>query len=177
VGWLGYARDELISPRPLEECVARLQEAVGGMFDNGPVIGRVDERSLRIRKRLQNAKNSFQTFLHATLERNGGATRISCRFGPHPLVLGFMVFWLVSAAAIGIAFWTLGLPSANGGQIPIIVRVMPFLMMPMGLAMVFIGRYWARHERQFLLDFLRETVEAKPQQATSSARTAPVIER
>lgn len=175
--WLGYARDELVSPLPVDECIARLQEAVGGAFDDRPVVGSVGQRSLRVRQRLHQSKNSFQTYLRAALEGDGKSTRLACRFGPHPFVMVFMVFWLASALAIGAAFWTLGLPAQGGGDIPILARIAPFTMLPMGIVLLGVGRYFARGERQFLLDFLRRTIEAQPLPKSQPARFAPVVER
>ena len=173
---LGYARDELIAPLSPEECVTRLNDKVGGMFGDSPVVGSVGTRSLRLRKRLHNANNSFQTYLRATLNGEGKATRLSCRFGPHPAVVAFMLFWLVFATAIGIAFVSLG-GQAEGGDVPMAVRFMPFLMLPFGIALFIGGRYWARHERQFLLDFLHETLDARLLSTSTTTRAAPMIER
>src|SRR5262249_30190429 len=95
--WLGYETVVLDSPLPRDECVRRLREAVENELPaHARVVGRVDDSSLRLRKRLIAARNSFQTCLTATIEDEGGSTRLFCRFGPHGFVVVFMLFWFLA---------------------------------------------------------------------------------
>ena len=96
-------RVTVISLLPREDCVRRLQEQVereGSGLGKRPVIGRVRDTSLRLRKRVK-GRNSFQTFLFAGVSSVAGHTRFECRFGMHPAVIAFMAFWFGALLVIG----------------------------------------------------------------------------
>jgi hypothetical protein len=173
--WLGYETDVLISPLPIDECVSRLRAVV---TEEG-VIGEVGENTLRLRKALaEGAYNSFQTYLRATLESERMSTRLICRFGPHPFVAVFMVFWVCLALAIAVAILIINSPASDPGDMTgIFVAAAPFVMIPMGIAMAVGGRHIARGERPFLLDFLRKTIDARQRPQSDAARSTPVVER
>src|SRR5262245_47446254 len=92
--WLGYQTDELISPLSIIECTDRLRSATQSewtIFGTRSVVGKVGEKSFRLRKRLKMSRNSFQTYLFAKLSSEGTSTRLTCQFGMHPFVLVFMI--------------------------------------------------------------------------------------
>jgi len=175
-GWFGQERCELISPISRQECVARLHDAVGSrwsLFDTKPAIGRVGESSFSIRKRLRASfHNSLQTYLTGRLKADGAATRLLCRFGMHPFVIGFMAIWfgmLVCFTIAAIVALARGAIAQSNGMI-VVGHVMMWIF---GIGLVAFGRFLARNERQFLLDFLQQTIDARP-----VARPEPVtVER
>jgi hypothetical protein len=170
-------RIELLSPLSREVCAARLRDAVDSgwrIFGGKPAIGRVDESSFRIRKRLgATFHNSFQTYLTGRLESDGSGTRVQCRFGMHPFVRGFMALWfamLLAFTAAGIMMGAHG--SARG--FPLVGIIGPAIMAVFGVGLVFFGRFFARNEQRFLLDFLAQTIEARP---TATRQEPAMIER
>jgi len=177
--WMGYETDLLISPLPLEECISRLRDAVvedgGATFGQECVVGTVGEDSLRLRKALQEGNhNSFQTYLRATLESQGMSTRLTCCFGPHPFVAVFTVFWLFLALAIAVAIVIINAGASDAGGIPSPVVLIPFMLAPMGIVVVALGRRFARGERQYLLDFLGDTIEVRPAPASAGGGVSVV---
>ena len=173
--WLGYETDLLISPLPLEACMTQLK---GAAAEDGVVVAAIGANSLRLRKRLEEeSHNSFQTYLRATLHSEGNATRLNCRFGPHPFVMVFMVFWFLLALGIAAAILVISSSGTDAGEIPSIAAMMPFMMAPMGIVVVAIGRRFARGERQYLLDFLSDTIAARPAPASRPGPTGAVVQR
>lgn len=173
--WFGSETVVLNSSLPIDECVGRLRAAV---VEKG-VTGKIDENALSLRKALPDGvHNSFQTYLRAELETEGSMTRVTCRLGPHRFVVAFLVFWVCLALAIASAILWINLPALNAGDASSAISVaIPFMMMPMGVAVAVGGRRFARGERQFLLDFLRETIEARLITAATAARTVSVVQR
>jgi hypothetical protein len=165
----------LTSPLAREECVRRLQEAIDGervLFGKKPVIGRVSETSLRLRKRMR-GKNSFQTLLTAKVFQDPGRTRFECRFGMHPAVIAFMAFWFGAVLAIGAGaiIEASGIAVALSIAEPMVV-LGPLAMVAFGIGLVVIGRYSSRDHQQFLTEFLRSTVDGRiePPSVISPAR-------
>jgi hypothetical protein len=159
----------LISPLPTSECLRRLSEAVdppAKWFGERPVIGRIDGSRLRARRRIP-YRNSFQTELTAELSAAGGGTRIGCRFGMHPVVIVILlavlgVFGLGSVATLPGTIAQLAAGSA-GDPISWMMAAPPLLAVAGVGAIVAIGRIFAAGERRFLIDFLCETLDAKPE--------------
>jgi hypothetical protein len=127
-----------------------------------PLIGRIRGSRLRARKRTFWYRNSFQTYLSAELVADGSETRIRCRFGMHPFVIAFSVVWLCAATSLcGVALLHFGnsrqaSPDAWPG-------IAVCLLLPaFGWGIVCFGRYLARGEKQFLTDFIRQTLNAMP---------------
>jgi hypothetical protein len=180
IRWLGYQTDELVSPLSIIECTDRLRSAAQSewaVFGTSPVVGKVDEKSFRLRKRLKASHNSFQTHLFARLSSEGRSTRLTCRFGMHPFVVIFMIVWLGGVTAGAIGSLVFGLRQYSNGTMPSAAGLVPWGMALFGVALVGIGRRMARGEREFLLDFLRRTVEAQPDVSRSMARVQSVVRR
>lgn len=170
-------RIQLFSPLPPAECASRLAAAmdversplfsVAGLFGSKPVIGRVTETSLRLRKRI-GYQNSFQSFLVATLRGEAGGTVISGEFAMHPFVNAFMFVWFGGVILIGgtgflAAVGTIFFVSGSQRQTAWMGVVIPPLMLAFGFGLVRFGRYLARDEARFLTDFLAQTLDAKAQ--------------
>jgi len=167
--WLGYNTDILRSPLPMPECLDRLRAAIEDEEGDSRVVGKVVAQSLRLRKRLpEESHNSFQTYLNATVEPDGAATRLVCRFGPHPLVIVFVLFWCLSLVGVTVAIKLVAAP-----DLPAAALAVPVIMALMAVAIVGGGRRFARDERGFLLDFLRETIDAR----SLAARVESVVRR
>jgi hypothetical protein len=108
-------------------------------------------------------RNSFQTFLVVRMRPDGTGTAIKGRLGMHVIVRALLVLWLtplvggVSALAYGamIAPTHDGL-AVSGGEVAACV------ILALGIVLVGVGRYVARHEAPFLKNFLMETLNASP---------------
>jgi hypothetical protein len=178
--WLGYQTDELVSPLSIIECTDRLRSATQSewtAFGTSPVVGKVDETSFRLRKRLKASHNSFQTYLFARLNSEGTSTRLTCKFGMHPFVVIFMIVWLGGVTAGAISSLVVGLRQYSNGTMPSAAGLVPWGMALFGIVLVGVGRGMARDERKFLMDFLRETIQAQPDVSRSMTRVESVVRR
>lgn len=177
--WLGYQTDELVSPLSVVACIDRLRAAIQSewtLFGTSPVVGTVGETSFRLRKRLM-MQNSFQTYLFARLSSEGTSSRMTCRFGMHPFAVIFMVVWFSGVTAGAIGSLVLGWYQYSKGTMPNPAGLVPWGMALFGIVLVGVGRRMARGEREFLLDFLRRTVEARPDVSRSAARVETLVRR
>ena len=180
IRWLGYQTDELVSPLSIIECIDRLRSATQSewtIFGTCPVVAKVGEKSFRLRKRLKASHNSFQTYLFAKLSSEGTSTRLTCQSGMHPFVVIFMIVWLGGVTAGAIGSLVFGLRQYSNGTIPSAAGLVPWGMALFGIVLVVVGRRMARGERKFLMDFLRDTVEAQPGVSRSMTRVASVVRR
>ena len=150
----------LLSPMLREALVARLRGAVDSewnMFGGKPAVGRVWDDRLRLRKRI-GYRNSFQIILRAELEPQGRGTLLRCRLGPYPLVRIAHGFWMV----VALLFAAMILPAAllGAGDITVMPVVVALVMPAFGAALWVFGRWLARGEDAWLLDWLRQEVGA-----------------
>ena len=133
------------------------------LFGRGAVVGRVGDSSFSMRKRLPAFfHNSFQTQVTCRMESEGGATRLHARFGLHFFAAVLMAIWfgfLAATMLISIAFsldhGTTSIPAFFISLAP----VAAMLLLLSGI--VAFCRFLARNDRQFLLDFLKDTIQAR----------------
>ena len=93
------AKLELASPFPLVECQRLLNL---GLQRSTAVEGSTRGTRLRSRKWIF-YRNSLQIRLSASLLEEGAHTRIFCRFGMHPVVTAFLVFWFGGCFSLAAA--------------------------------------------------------------------------
>ena len=153
-------------------CIARLQPLLDSSWSFGGnrlIIGSVNQTTLRAVKRI-GYRNPFQTRLTTTLSDNDGGMRLHCRFGPPLIVELFMLFWFSDICLIGGLIFVVALAAvwANltypGGAItaPMIYMLIgPPVLLSGGVGFVRLGLYSARGERDFLLTFVKETLDAE----------------
>ena len=149
---------DLISPLPRGECVQRLKMKADPAW-SGAVIGSVGEASFRLRKRIF-YRNSFQASLSGKLIDDQQGTRVHCRVGLHPFVTAFLTVW-IGIVLIG-CIWMIA--SLVSGAIPANrwpQAAIPFLMLAGGVALLKVGQFLSRDEADFLVDFLRKTIDAR----------------
>jgi hypothetical protein len=167
-------RVKLVSPLTPAECVARLTAAVdlerafspgAAWFGSKPVIGRVTETSLRLRKRT-GYRNSFQNYLTATMRAEAGGTSISGHVGMNPFVRAFMFVWFGFLVLFGGAIFISSIASAFGVSHArhknewMGIAFFP-IMLVFGFLLVRFGRYLARNEERFLTEFLIRALDAR----------------
>ena len=85
------------------------------------------------------------------VDDNGGA-RLKRRIGPRPIVIVFMVLFV----GVALAFATSEVISHDVASALLCVGMACF-----GIGIFAIGRSWARNEQKFLIDFLRDTIDAR----------------
>jgi hypothetical protein len=168
--WLACISDmELVSPQPLDECIRRIEErmnapmSVLALAEARPVIGRFRGSQLHARRR-SFYRNLF--FLSARFSSEAGQTRISCRFSTHPAAAGYMTFWLAAVTLLGgvMAFAVIADVASHRAPMRGVeweAIVIPVLMIAFGVGLVRFGRWRARGDREFLLNFLLQTVQAR----------------
>lgn len=167
-------RIQLLSPLTPAECVSRLagvidteRSAIFSLARSRPVVGRVTDSFLRLRKRIR-YRNSFQSFLTATMRPEAGGTLISGEVAMHPFVRVFMFMWLGGVLLIGGTMFlaTVGsmvIGSGSHHQNAWMGVVIPPVMLAFGFGLVCFGRYLAREEARFLKDFLIRTLDVHDQ--------------
>jgi hypothetical protein len=153
--------------------VARNRPIIGGKR----VLGKIGGKAIRLRKWLSSqagsnsfsaGSNAFQTYLFGQLIDDGGQTRLRCRFAIHPIVFVIVLLWFggVLFAAL-LPLWTgqrsvtVNVPTGSYIVDGWGVFVFPLLLAACGTALVVAGRYLARDEKAFLIDFLRQTLDAR----------------
>jgi len=141
--------------------------SLAGLFGSKPVVGRVTETSLRLRKRI-GYRNSFQSFLAATLRPEAGGTVISGEVAMHPFVRVFMLIWFGGVILIGGTMFvatvgTMLFGSGSQYQNAWMGAVIPPILLAFGFGLVRFGRYLARDETRFLTGFLIQTLNAHAQ--------------
>jgi hypothetical protein len=154
---------ELVSPLRREEVERRLKEAIDSdwiVFGGKPVVGRVDPQSFRLRCRIR-YRNSFQTLLFGTLADEGRKTRLHCRTGMHPFVALFMAIWLGAVGMAAAVTMAVMLQPSNDAPGLEFAGAVPFVMLAFGVCLVGLGRRFAAGERERLIAFLAQTVDAR----------------
>jgi hypothetical protein len=164
---------QLFAPLTPAECAARLAPCVGedrlfsfaAWSDGKPLVGRVTESSLRLRKRIC-YRNDFQPVLRATVNAVAGGTSISARCGLSLSVRISMSIWFGALIALNgpMLYATLtSIVAGNGG-----VRTGQWLgvgavtlMLIFGVGLLVFGRHLARGEDRYLRDFIVQTLDAR----------------
>ncbi len=158
-------RLDLLSPYPPLECAARLTAAIdldrflslSAAFGSKPIIGKVDESSLQLRKRI-GYRNSFQTHFTGTMRAEGRGARIMGTFGPHPATRIFLFFALGFVGLFEIVTLASLFYEGFSNRDSAFLILVPLGLMGMMYAIFRFGRFLARHEAQFIADFLRRTL-------------------
>jgi len=164
---------DLYSPLPPAQCVQRLGEAIdperwpllrsGSWLGSRPVLGRVGNTSLRLRKRIR-YNNGFQTYLMATIEPCGPGARIYGKFDVHYSTRWFYRVWtafvLFFAAMVSISALSRLRSPASHPEIDGMILLVPFLVLAFVWGVIRLGRYLARDEAEFLAAFIREHLHA-----------------
>jgi len=167
---------ELYSPFSPEECFSRLTAqadtsssafSLGRPCGTKPVVGILTRNSFNLRKRI-GYQNSFQTRCEAEMRAEGAGTILTGTMGATRWARYFLLFWFTGLTALAIPSAIFGITAllhgaasrdAYGKWAPIL---QPSFMLLFGFALVRVGRYFARDEERFLLDFLTRTLDAKP---------------
>lgn len=157
------ARVVLVSPLSRESVVQRLREAVDSEWSFGgdkSVVGHVGDDRFRLRLRI-GYRNSFQTFVFCEMKRDGRGTRIEGRCGMHPFAAIFMTAWIGAVAVLALAAVSGVMTAEAGAAAQGAIWLVPIIMVGFGVGLVALGRWLARNERERLVAFLEQTIEAR----------------
>ncbi len=162
----------IVSKLPTKEVISRLREAVDTpdlslqgvkrLFDTTPppskrsAIGWINPDSILICKRL-GYRNSFQTYLNATVTPCAEGTKIVGKFGMHPYMQVATMAWLGGLFLIGGYFLLRDLYANNSWAAFLIAIV----CVGSSALVVYWGRYRAREEQEFLVRFLSEILQVE----------------
>ena len=176
--WLiGETSVELASPHPPETCVGLLRATIDRWWSMGGdrlVIGWAKSNAFALHKRLPPLfHNSFQTFAYGILTSTGNGSRINIRFRLKRAVAAIIIFYFLLVIVVGGLIFISGLVMAAhlmfgvqtlAGQesMPGVLMAcgIPAAMLCFGYGLVRSGRWFARNERQFLIDFLCAELQA-----------------
>ncbi|HUE41077.1 MAG TPA: hypothetical protein VMO75_04030 [Chthoniobacterales bacterium] len=161
----------LFSRLPSDECAQRLANAIDREVPllqtpgSQPVIGRVSEKSIRLRKRSW-YRNSFRPVLVAKLEAHDSGTAISGILAPATFHRVFWRIWFIGVWLIGGLMFLQGLiilvaaPTDHRATDLFAALMFPPLILLAGVLFRRFGVRLARGEYSFLKTFLRATIEA-----------------
>lgn len=145
-----------------EKCASRIKDVVDApynIFGAAPVMESATARSATLRKRIRYS-NSNQTILPCRFEAHGAGTLIRYRSLPalHQRIFqgfwfGFIGLWTVAAIVI--------LAALNDPVAPVLVLGGVF-MLGAGAGLVILGRWLARDEHAYLVEFLKHHLDARP---------------
>ncbi len=175
---------DMVAPHTPVQCASLLRAAIDSEWSAAitllpsasakPVVGKASESKLRLRKRI-GYRNSFQSYLRASMQRSAEGTVISGTVGMNPLVPVIMGIWFAAVILIGGAAFFRTVSSMLSGasnlqQNAWIGIVGPLTMVTFGVGIVGGGLYGARDEARFLTDFLATTLHARDRTALRDDR-------
>ena len=158
-----------LSPHSVEECHRRLKESVETSFfpyfSSKKVTGRVSREFISISKKII-YMNSFQTVFRASLKSSGEGTELIGTFDLHPFVKIFMYFWLGFLFLVGGTIFIFTLYSFVIKKAPIDIDLIMGILIPSGMALfgvalLFVGKWFASDESAFIKSFLDDLLDAK----------------
>lgn len=155
----------LSSPHPPVALAERLKAALPATMTSGApaqVTGYGTESRMTLWSHRPNFANSFKSVLSASIEADGGGSRIEGRLGPHAVTRMFLWFWMGLVAMFGLG----GLPILIFARLPLVMALpmlaIPVAMLVMAGAIWWIGRRSACEDEVRILDFLAQTIDARP---------------
>ena len=156
---------ELLSPLTPSECLGRLRAVVDPqwkLFGSKPVLGSVTASRFWGCRRIYYG-NSYRTFIFARFLTEPSGSKINIRFGISPFVFLFMCVWFGLGFLVGLGMLYSAISSYSHGNAPPytwVFLVFPWAILGAGYGMLRFGRWLARNEKAFLLDFLRKELSA-----------------
>lgn len=141
---------ELMSPLPLNECIARLQAAITpftASFVAGPVLGEITGTRLRAQKQIFGWR--VITRLEANLIDDDERTRLSCRFTMQWGGVAVTVFSPITIVLLKFA------TDRSYETMFLLINLLIFSII--GCA----GLYLANKDRRFLTDFFQQVLDAR----------------
>ena len=155
----------LHSPYPPVALAERLKAALPPTMTAGSasqVTGYGTEARMTLWSHRPNFANSFKSVLSASVEADGAGSAITGRLGPHVVTRMFLWFWMGLVVMFGLG----GLPILIFARLPLVIALpmlaIPVAMLAMAGLIWWIGRRSAREDEARILDFLAQTIDARP---------------
>jgi hypothetical protein len=160
---------EFQSAFDLEESVARLraatQRSAFASLGEQAAVGKVAEDRVRLRRVIPMVRNSFQPIFVGRFESRGGKLMLIGTFAISPVVKVVMTFWLSVVGVFALA--TLLGAFDPRGPYALLFRLQPFLMLGFGLAIVALGKWFARNDAAWLSDVIHAALGGGPPAAAA----------
>lgn len=177
------------SPQSTNVCIQSFTDSVAPDQDplpdgDEPFLGSVEGPDFSLRARPA-SRASFAPVFYGTFREHANGTLIQGRFGLDPSVRLFMLIWFAFAAVAVFALACsvasalspalsdagIGLVSAEGDAVrQLLGRALWVLLLPLAAASVWLfWRLQARDEKDRILEFLRDTLDAHPYEAERTA--------
>jgi hypothetical protein len=151
---------EFRSTHGLEESVERLRAAtkrsVFSSLSETAAVGKVSEQSVRLQRVIPMVGNSFKPFFIGRFEIREGVTVLTGRFSLLTIVKVFMTFWL-GMAFVFAGGVLLGHFSSPNPVSPFLA-FQPFLMLGFGIALVAMGKWFARNDVAWLSSVIQRAL-------------------
>lgn len=152
----------LRTPQTIEICHGLLQTSVDfslkGRLANRPVIGKIAENELFLWKRLSYS-NPFQPVMRIELVGILERTEIRCTKEIRPIVRGFYRIWLLFIASSSVLIFV-GLLGRTVNRDAWIGLAIALSVLGCAYAQFRFCSFLARDEEEFIIDFLRTTLNA-----------------
>lgn len=136
-----------------------------GYRGNRPLLGEVGESTFRLQKR-RYSRNDFCGHFFARFEPEPGGTRIEGYFDDPRWAKYFMWVWLAGVAAIGTPIFvetvmdiTTGSHHMSGDMW--VGLIVPSVLVLFGIVLPRFGRLLGKEDRQFILEFIQKTLDAR----------------
>jgi hypothetical protein len=187
IQWLGRllyesTPAEFRSAFGMEESVERLQAATKrsafSAIGEAAAVGKVSPDLVRLQHVTPMVRNSFKPFFVGRFESRDGITLLTGQFGMSLFTKIFMTFWLGMVALFGVGFLVGSLNAT--APYPRQIVIGPFLMLIAGLALVALGKWFARNDVAWLTGVIGRALEvpgvgAGPMQETLEVVGVPMV--
>jgi hypothetical protein len=132
----------------VERLGAATKRSVFAAFGETTAVGKVSEKFVRLQRVIPMVGNSFKPFFTGRFEVRDGVTVLAGRFGMLVWAKVFMTFWLglMGLFAVGVL---LGGLKPQGPRATFFLW-QPFLMLGFGVALVWVGKWFARNDVAWL---------------------------
>jgi hypothetical protein len=159
----------------LAESVERLRAAtkrsIFSSLGETAAVGKVSEQRVRLQRVIPMIGNSFKPFFIGRFEVRDGLTVLVGRFGLLTIVKVFMTFWLGMAFVFAGGMLLGNFSSPN--PVPLFLAFQPFLMLGFGIALIAVGKWFARNDVAWLSSVIEGALgEAGKSGATNALASA-----
>jgi hypothetical protein len=172
---------EFRSAFDLAESVARLRAATKrsafASLGETAAVGSVAQNRVRLRRVIPMVRNSFQPLFVGGFETRGGSVVLAGKFTMSLFVKVFMTFWFGMVGVFGLV--ALIAPPSPHGSHAWLLRLLPLLMIGGGIAIVAVGKWFARNDAAWLSGIidaaLRDPELSAPAAGAAAPTTGPPI--
>jgi hypothetical protein len=143
-----------------DESVERLRAAtkrtVFSALGETAAVGKVSDTVVRLQRVIPMVGNSFKPFFIGRFEIQEGVTVLTGRFSLLTIIKVFMTFWL--GMAFVFAGGTLLGNFSSPNPVPPFLAFQPFLMLGFGIALVAVGKWFARNDVAWLSNVIERAL-------------------